>query len=315
MKVRYVYNFLIIMFLFCCIFNSKSFANDTTLSIDVVGITVKGNQEGYYLVDGQKYVGENSFFRQKGDSIIIVAVPDKLCRLKDISCVTDGIVVLKDNSVIINSIISNVEINFEFAKRSSSGTEESDNDCQNCSAEHFIDVDIKEWYHEDIDYVYNKEIMRGVSENEFEPHTPTTRAMIVTMLYRIENEPNIEYENVFDDVETNEWYTDAVCWSNQNNIVLGYGNGKFGPHDDVTREQMITILWRYANYKKHNIKIENSTKLMDFDDVDDISEWAKDAMLWACSEEIIRGSNGLLMPQNSTERCQIAAILHRFCEN
>ena len=138
--------------------------------------------------------------------------------------------------------------------------------------------------------------------------------MIVTILYRLEGEPAVTTANPFDDVASGKWYTDAVIWASANKIVEGYGNGKFGPEDDITREQMAAILWRYAKYKGYDMT--NAADLSKFSDNGQISTWAQAAMSWSNANELINGKGGgILDPKGDAERCQVAAILHRFCES
>ena len=177
----------------------------------------------------------------------------------------------------------------------------------------FTDVASSEWYYEAVQYVYNNELMNGMSATTFEPNSTTTRGMIVTMLYRLENEPTAASAG-FSDVAEGQWYTDAVNWAAANNIVNGYGDGQFGPTDTITREQMMAILYRYAQYKGYDVTA--SADLSAYTDAANISSYAVSAMQWAVSEGLINGiTDTTLVPGGSATRAQVAAILMRFCEN
>ena len=154
--------------------------------------------------------------------------------------------------------------------------------------------------------------MNGVSETEFAPHNTTTRAMLVTMLYRLEGEPEVIGENIFNDVQPEAYYGKAVIWAKENSIVNGYENGSFGTDDAVSREQLASILYRYAAYKEYDTNYED-TNILSFDDAFDISDYAYPALQWACKNGIINGDGSKLMPGAAAERCQVALMLMRFC--
>ncbi len=156
--------------------------------------------------------------------------------------------------------------------------------------------------------------MNGTGADTFEPDVTTTRAMIVTILYRLEGEPAVSGESPFDDVAEGQWYTDAVIWAAENEIVNGYGDGKFGPTDDITREQFATILYRYEKYKGGGFEGDWEFPL-DFVDVDALSDWADEAMHWCVMNGLIEGvGDNTLDPGGNATRAQAAAILMRFCE-
>ena len=139
--------------------------------------------------------------------------------------------------------------------------------------------------------------------------------MVVTVLYRLENEPSTAAAS-FTDVASGAYYANAVAWANANGIVSGYGNGKFGPNDKVTREQLAAILYRYAQYKKYDVSVGEDTNIMDFDDVRQISSYAVPAIQWACGAGVMSGkSTYTLDPKGDATRAEVAAMLMRFCEN
>ena len=157
--------------------------------------------------------------------------------------------------------------------------------------------------------------MSGTSADTFSPETATTRGMIVTILYRLEGEPEISGSCAFDDVKSGWYYENAIAWAAANGIVSGYDNGLFGPDDAITREQLATILYRYAQYKGLDVSVGEDTNILSYNDALDISEYAVPAMQWLCGEGIMSGSDGNLMPMGNATRAQVAAFLHRFCEN
>lgn len=185
-----------------------------------------------------------------------------------------------------------------------------------CPSEPYTDLDTSLWYHEAVDFVLENGMMVGVGNNKFDPNGTTTRAMIVTILWRLENKPEVEAENPFDDVVKDIWYTDAVIWAASENVVEGYGNGMFGPEDPITREQLATILHRYSEYKGYDVGDAEDFDLLAFSDAGTVSDWALDAVKWACAEGIIEGmGNRLLNPVGHATRAQAAAMLMRFSRN
>ncbi len=185
-----------------------------------------------------------------------------------------------------------------------------------CSSRAFTDVDPEAWYHEAVDYVVENGLMVGTADDQFNPNGTTTRAMIVTILYRLEGKPAVSGETPFDDVAADEWYTDAVNWASENDIVSGYGGGKFGPTDNITREQFATILYRYAQYKGYNVSVGEDTNVLSYNDALDVSDWAMPAIQWACGTGPMQGDNqGNLLPGDSATRAQAAALIMRFIEN
>ena len=181
----------------------------------------------------------------------------------------------------------------------------------NCPSAAFHDLDTTSWYHLDTDYVISNGLMRGTGDTTFEPDTVMDRAMMVTLLYRMEQEPEVG-ECPFEDVPAGEWYTDAITWAAENEIVEGY-EGKFEPEEPMTREQMATLLYRYANYKGYDTSAREDIET--FADSADISSWAETAISWAKASGLVNGKeNNRLDPQGSAVRVEAAAIIHRFCE-
>lgn len=181
----------------------------------------------------------------------------------------------------------------------------------------FMDVAEDAWYYDAVRYVNENGLMAGTSANTFAPDLTTTRGMIVTILYRLAGSPNIEDEiwgYPFQDVDADAWYATAVYWARMNGIVAGYSDELFGPDDTITREQMATILYRYAQYKGYDTTAK--ADLSKYTDATQVGSWALDAIRWANAEGLINGtSDTTLSPQGSATRSQAAMILTRFRQN
>ena len=179
----------------------------------------------------------------------------------------------------------------------------------------FTDVKTGDWFYEAVQYVYDKGMMTGVSADRFAPASTTTRGMIVTILYRLENEPAVSGGSAFTDVESGAWYADAVAWAAANDIVNGTSATTFAPNSPITREQMATMLYRFAQYKGMDA-VTLQENLTGYPDGGQVSDYAIPAMNWAVGQGLIAGmENGTLVPQGSATRAQVATILMRFCEN
>ena len=182
-----------------------------------------------------------------------------------------------------------------------------------CPSKHLKDVDENAWYHEYVDYVIENGLMYGIADDRFGPDVTTSRAMIVTILYRLEGSPAVSGANPFDDVEEGSWYADAVAWAEANEIVEGYGNRQFGPTDPITREQMAAIMFRYSKFKGYDTS--KTADLSVFTDNTTVSDWAVPAMKWAVAEGLIAGrTTTTLVPRGNATRAEAAAILMRYIE-
>ena len=181
----------------------------------------------------------------------------------------------------------------------------------------FTDVKADAWYYEAVQYVYEKELFAGVTTTTFEPNAPMTRAMLVSVLWRLEGRPEASGVNPFSDVQDGKWYTSGVLWAASKEIVSGFPNGTFAPDDSITREQMASLIMRYATYK--GIELVQGASLDSFVDADKVQGWSKEAVAWAVAAGIISGNKQgdvyTLAPQASATRAQVASILMRFIEN
>ena len=176
----------------------------------------------------------------------------------------------------------------------------------------FKDVPPYKWFYGSVKWAYEKGLLTGISDTEFAPNEPMTRGMIVTVLYRMEERPEVNGDAVFADVNLSKYYAKGIEWAASENIVSGYTNGNFGPEDSITREQLAKILYRYAEYKGYDVTA--SKELTGFSDASKVASYAEKYMKWAVAEELIQGSNGKLNPKGNATRAEIAAILKRFVE-
>ena len=185
-----------------------------------------------------------------------------------------------------------------------------------CPLGAFGDLTAAAWYHDGVHYCLENGLMRGVSGGKFLPDGSTTRAQLVTVLWRLEGSPETTGAVRFGDTAGGAWYTEAVRWAAGCGVVKGYDNGCFGPNDAVTREQMVTILYRYAQHKGYDVSAGEDTNILSFDDAFAVSEYAIPAMQWACGSGMVRGiaqkGGMLLAPRDTTTRAQAATLIMRF---
>ena len=201
----------------------------------------------------------------------------------------------------------------EEGKTTEDTDKEEDKDDEETTELNFTDVKESDWFYKGVAYVVDKGVMSGVSENQFDPSGKLTRAMLVQMLYNMESRPACDAENAFIDVPVGQWYTDAVIWANDEKIVSGMGDGLFAPNMEITREQMVVMLYNYAKYKGYDVTA--STDLSKFADNASVSTWAQPAMQWAVAEGYISGmGDNQLAPQGTATRAEIASVIMRFME-
>ena len=246
---------------------------------------------------------------EKGATITITLSPDKGYKLDKLT-VTDGsgktVSTVKKSDTVYTFTMpaSAVKVGVSYVKAT-----------ETPSKTKFNDVSANDWFASAVDYVTGKGMMNGTADNTFSPKANTTRGMVVTVLYRLENQPSTSAAS-FTDVASGAYYANAVAWANANGIVSGYGSGKFGPNDKVTREQLAAILYRYAQYKKYDVSVGEDTNILSYNDAQSISTYAIPAIQWVCGAGVVTGKSGSkLDPKGNATRAEVAAMLMRFCEN
>ena len=244
---------------------------------------------------------------EKGATITITLSPDKGYKLGKLTVIdgsgkTVSTVKKSDTVYTFTMPASAVKVGVSYVKAT-----------ETPSKTKFNDVSANDWFASAVDYVTGKGMMNGTADNTFSPKAHTTRGMVVTVLYRLENQPSTSAAS-FTDVASGAYYANAVAWANANGIVSGYGSGKFGPNDKVTREQLAAILYRYAQYKKYDVS--GAKSLDGYTDAQSVSSYAVPALQWANAAGIVTGKSGSkLDPKGNATRAEVAAMLMRFCEN
>lgn len=179
----------------------------------------------------------------------------------------------------------------------------------------FTDLAVGAWYEDAVAYVYRHDLMSGFSEDTFGPNAALSRAQLCQILYNMEGRPAVTGSGSFSDLADGAWYTDAVTWAASQGIVDGYGGGLFGPDDNITREQLASILYRCAQARGDDVSVGEDTNILSYSDAADVAEYAISAMQWACGAGVITGiSESALAPRGEATRAQTAAMLMRFCE-
>ena len=181
-----------------------------------------------------------------------------------------------------------------------------------CPVSNFVDTNTNEWYHNGVHYCVENGLMNGIGNAKFNPNGTTTRAMIVTILWRMNGSP-VAGASGFTDVPANEWYAQAVSWAASRGIVTGYNATTFGPNDSITREQLAAIFYRYA--KSQGLDVSAQSALASFTDVGNISDWALTSIRWANSVGLVNGrTSTTIVPGGTATRAESASIIQRFCE-
>lgn len=179
----------------------------------------------------------------------------------------------------------------------------------------FLDVSKSAWYYDAVQYVFEKGMMSGTGEESFSPEGATTRGMIVTILHNLAGRPSVAGKT-FTDVSADQYYANAVSWASAKGIVSGYGDGRFGPNDVITREQLAVILYGYARDKGYDLTSGKDVDLRSYQDFDQLAAWAVTAMQWACGEGLISGmGNNTLAPKGNATRAQAAAVFKNLHVN
>ena len=234
-------------------------------------------------------------FQHIGKSVTFTFKPDTGYKVKDVKVNGKSVGAVKTYTIDKLTVSTRIEVEFTNGKLP------------------FTDVRESDWFYEDVAFAYENGLFAGTSDTTFSPNASMTRAMLVTVLYRLEGQPAVNGRSGFSDVQYNGYYEDAVTWAADNGIVNGTSTTTFSPNVNVTREQMAAILYRYAQYKKYNTAASSS--LNGFTDQASVSGYAAASLEWAVAEKLVNGSNGKLMPTGNATRAQVAAILHRFVEN
>ena len=249
---------------------------------------------------------------EKGDQVIIAPAPDDgytvdAVIVTDSSGKTIAVTPNEDGTYTFTQPDEKVTITVTFRQMADSS------DCprdESCPMAAFADTELDAWYHDGVHYCLESDLMVGTGQTTFEPDAVITRGMIVTILWRLEGSPIVDHPMVYDDVNSEDWYGDAVRWADSIGVVTGYGNNKFGPNDPITREQMAAMLWRYAGSP------DADGTLSAFADGAQTSDWAQPAMIWAVAQELLTGvDQNQLEPQGQATRAQAATILMRFAQN
>jgi hypothetical protein len=254
-----------------------------------------------------------------GTKVTITAKPAKGYVVGSVAVTDDknesAIPVSKDSATKYSFIMPAADVTVTVTFVEEEPVEEPDaiDEEHDCPSEPYVDLDVTMWYHEYTDYVIANKLMTGTNTNPlmFEPNTRLSRAMMVQILYNMEGRPEVGGEEIFADVQVGSWYFDAIAWADANEIVYGYGEGKFGPEDAVTREQMVAILYRYSEYKGYDVTA--SAELDGFADASSVSGWAVPAMKWAVGSGLIIGRDGnQIAPLATATRAEVATIITRF---
>ena len=234
-------------------------------------------------------------FQHIGKSVTFTFKPDTGYKVKDVKVNGKSVGAVKTYTIDKLTVSTRIEVEFTNGKLP------------------FTDVRESDWFYKDVAFAYENGLFAGTSDTTFSPNASMTRAMLVTVLYRLEGQPAVNGRSGFSDVQYNGYYEDAVTWAADNGIVNGTSTTTFSPNANVTREQMAAILYRYAQHKKYNTAA--SSGLNGFTDHASVSGYAAASLEWAVSEKLVNGSAGKLMPTGNATRAQVAAILHRFVEN
>lgn len=256
--------------------SSSSTSNKPSVAIDGKGGTVTADRNG-----------------------TVIITPDKGYEIDKITVNSEEITVPKDGKLTGLKRTDKVVVTFKEIP-----------EVPGSAVDQFTDVKPGAWYYEAVKYAVGNSLFQGTGENTFGPNDTLTRGMLVTVLYRLEKEPETNNNKLFNDVAANAWYADAVTWGATKGVVEGYGNGIFGPDDSITRAQLAVMLWRYAGEPASN------GSLNAFADSDEVGGWATAALRWAVDNGIIMGrGKGVLDPAGKATRAEAAAMLVRYLEN
>lgn len=267
-----------------------------------------GTSYDYFTITASAGAGgsispSGSFSVREGRDKTFTITPDSGYRISDV--LVDGKSVGAVSSYTFDNVQKRHTIEAVFAKENPS-----------TGGNPFTDVKESDWFYDDVMFVYGNGLMSGTSATTFEPNANTTRAQIAAIFYRLDGSPAVEGRNNYTDVEYGPgtaWYYDAATWAQQSGVMSGYGNNLFGPNDPVTRQQLAVTFYNYAKYKGYDVTAAGD--LSGFADAGEISPWAQDAMKWAVGIGLMNGKGGgILDPQGTATRAEVAAMLHNFIE-
>ncbi len=243
---------------------------------------------------------ENQLVRY-GTSVTVMAIPEDGYEVEKV--VVNGKQYSADDIVTIASVTAKTHIEFYFREKA-----------EEPKAPRFTDVAPGSWYFDAVEKIAEMGLFAGTSETEFSPDMPMTRAMLVTVLHRLDGKPSVSADVKFGDVAPGEWYTDAIAWASTNGIVNGYTADTFGTNDSISRQDMVTILYRYLRYK--GLTPAAGAALDAYTDANMLSDYAKPAMEWANATGLVKGtSDTTLSPKDNCTRAQVATIILRYTEN
>ncbi len=190
-------------------------------------------------------------------------------------------------------------------------------DCKkdaSCPLADYTDLTTTAWYHDGVHYCIENGLIRGFADAKFQPNGSTTRAQLIMILWRMEGSPVVNDAMSYGDVAEDAWYREAIRWAASEDIAQGYDSKRFAPNDAVTREQMVSILWRFAKWKGCNVNIGENTNILSYEDALIISEYAVPSMQWACGSGLLHGDGANLLPKSGATRAQAATLMMHFCE-
>lgn len=242
---------------------------------------------------------------KKGESVKIKIITEKIYKLENV--LIDGVSVGAVEEYELMNVKKNHVITAVFSRIDGNDDEKIENN--------FVDIKESDWYYDAVNFVTQKELFKGVSENEFGPNTKLTRGMLVTVLYRYAGAV-IENEAQFGDVSKESYYSKPIAWAAENGIVNGVGENKFAPNANITREDLVVILYRYAQKMGAGVSVKDSNIISLYDDFNTLSEYAIPAMQWAVEKGIITGrTTSTIVPKGNATRAEVATIIMRFIEN
>jgi hypothetical protein len=185
---------------------------------------------------------------------------------------------------------------------------------ESCPISAFSDASPTAWYHDGVHWALENGVMQGFGGGIFKPNGAISRAQMAQILWNLEGKPEANATLDFTDVVDGAWYVPSLRWANSVGVIIGYANGKIGPNDTMTREQLVTVIYRYAAMKGNAKVPEEST--LEYSDAYEISSWAAEAFRWAVQADIVKGDEAKrLAPRGTATRAEIATIMMRYCEN